>query len=102
VRRATGQQMNMAAELRWPRILFATLAGYVFASNLNWGIATFLLNPWATPLFDGFMRQGDGWGTGINILKMTAGFLPHPLFAVVLLIALPRPLRWGPRALLAR
>ena len=91
----------MAASLHWPRILLATVAGYLVASNLNWAIAAFLLNPWATPLFDGFMRTGDDAAAGIAILKMTVGFLPHHLFAVALLIVLPRPAAWVPRALLA-
>lgn len=91
----------MASQLRWPRILLATLAGFLVASNLNWAIAAFILNPWATPLFDGFMRVGDDGTSGINIAKMTLGFLPHLLAAVSLLILLPRPASWLARAIVA-
>lgn len=91
----------MPGELRWPRILLATLAGFFVASNLNWAIAAFILNPWATPLFDGFMRMGDDGAAGINIAKMTLGFLPHLLASVSLLIVLPRPASWFARAIVA-
>lgn len=91
----------MAGQLRWPRILLATVAGFLVASNLNWAIAAFVLNPWATPLFDGFMRMGDDGASGINIAKMTLGFLPHQLASVSLLIVLPRPTGWVARALVA-
>lgn len=91
----------MAAKPGWPRILLATVVGFLVASNLNWAIATFLLNPWATPLFDGFMRTGDDGASGLNILKMTLGFLPHLLVSVSLLIVLPRPASWLSRAIVA-
>lgn len=91
----------MAANLRWPRILLATVLGFLIASNLNWAIASFVLNPWATPLFDGFMRTGDDGASGINITKMTLGFLPHLLVSVSLLIVLPRPSSWLARAIVA-
>ncbi len=91
----------MAATLRWPRILSATVLGFLIASNLNWAIAAFVLNPWATPLFDGFMRMGDDGAAGLNIMKMTLGFLPHLLVSVALLIVLPRPAAWLARAIVA-
>ena len=91
----------VAPALRWPRILLATIAGFLVASNLNWAIAAFILNPWATPLFDGFMRMGDDGASAINIMKMTLGFLPHLLVSVALLIVLKRPAPWLSRAVLA-
>jgi len=91
----------MAVKLRWPRILLATIIGFLIASNLNWAIAAFVLNPWATPLFDGFMRMGDDGASGINITKMTLGFLPHLLVSVSLLIVLPQPSSWPVRAIVA-
>jgi hypothetical protein len=91
----------MSASLHWPRILGATVAGFLVASNLNWAIAAFILNPWATPLFDGFMRMGEDGAAGINILKMTLGFLPHLLASIALLIVLQRPAGWFSRAIVA-
>ena len=91
----------MSAALHWPRILGATVAGFLVASNLNWAIAAFILNPWATPLFDGFMRMGEDGAAVINILKMTLGFLPHLLASIALLIVLPRPAGWVSRAIVA-
>lgn len=88
-------------QLKWQRILLSLAAGYLVASNLNWAVAEFLLNPWAMPLFDGFMRTGDDGGGGINVLKMTAGFLLPQVVSVALLIALPRPAGWVRRALVA-
>jgi hypothetical protein len=91
----------MNADLHWPRILLATVVGFLVASNLNWAIAAFILNPWATPLFDGFMRMGEDGASGINIAKMTLGFLPHLLVSVALLIVLRRPAGWFARAIVA-
>jgi hypothetical protein len=83
------------------RIFGAFVAGYFVASNLNWAIAEFLLNPWAMPRFDGFMRSGDDAAAGLNIAKMTIGFMLPQLVAVSLLIVLPRPSGWVARAVLA-
>lgn len=91
----------MREQLGGARIAGATLAGFLVASNLNWAIATFVLNPWAIPLFDGFMRTGDDGASGLNIAKMTLGFLPALLVSVSLLIVLDRPARPWARAVLA-
>lgn len=81
----------------WPRLILTFLAGYFVASNLNWGIAEVLLNPWAMPRFDGFMRVGDDAG-GINIVKMVVGFLIPQFVAVLIAASLPRPAGWAARA----
>lgn len=81
----------------WPRLTLSFLAGYFVASNLNWGIAEVLLNPWAIPRFDGFMRVGEDAG-GINIVKMVVGFLIPQFVAVLIAASLPRPAGWAARA----
>ena len=82
------------------RLILSFLAGYFVASNLNWAIAEFLLNPWAIPRFDGFMRVGEGAG-GINVAKMVVGFLVPQFVAVLLAASLPRPAGWAARAVYA-
>ncbi len=84
----------------WPRLVWTFLVGYFVASNLNWGIAAFLLNPWAMPRFDGFMRVGEAAG-GINIVKMVVGFLIPQFVAVLLAASLSSPSGWAGRALYA-
>ena len=91
----------MSKQLSGIRIGLATFAGFFIASNLNWGIAEFILNPWAMPLFDGFMRSGEDGGSGLNIAKMTLGFLPALLVSVSLLIVLRRPQGWVARSMVA-
>jgi hypothetical protein len=91
----------MSARLSGGRIGLATFVGFFIASNLNWAIATFLLNPWAMPLFDGFMRTGDDGASGLNIAKMALGFLPALLVSVSLLIVLPKPEGCASRAIVA-
>lgn len=81
----------------WPRLILTFLAGYFVASNLNWGIAEVLLNPWAMPRFDGFMRVGEAAG-GINIVKMVVGFLVPQFVAVLIAASLPKPAGWAARA----
>lgn len=81
----------------WPRLILSFLAGYFVASNLNWAIAEVLLNPWAMPRFDGFMRVGEAAG-GINIVKMVVGFLIPQFVAVLIAASLPRPAGWAARA----
>lgn len=83
------------------RIFLAALLGFFVASNLNWAIASFVLNPWAMPLFEGFMRSGDDGASGLNIAKMTLGFLPALLVSVSLLLVLPRPGGWVARSLVS-
>ena len=84
----------------WPRLILTFLAGYFVASNLNWAIAEVLLNPWAMPRFDGFMRVGEAAG-GINIVKMVVGFLIPQFVAVLLAASLSKPAAWAPRAVYA-
>lgn len=90
--------MNAPGKLR---ILLGFLAGYFIASNLNWGIAEFLLNPWAVPRLDGFMRVGEDGAAGINIVKMTGGFAVHQAAAVLLMLLLPASTGWVRLALYA-
>ncbi len=84
----------------WTRLILTFLAGYFVASNLNWGIAEFLLNPWAMPRFDGFMRVGEAAG-GINIVKMVLGFLVPQFVAVLIAASLAKPAGWAARAVYA-
>ena len=84
----------------WSRLALSFLVGYFVASNLNWGIAEVLLNPWAMPRFDGFMRQGEAAG-GVNVVKMVVGFLVPQFVAVLLAASLTRPAGWAARAVYA-
>jgi hypothetical protein len=61
------------------KFIWTFTVGFLFCSSLNYGIAEFLLNDWAAPLFDGFVRSGDGAADFLNITKMSIGFL-IPLF----------------------
>jgi hypothetical protein len=81
------------------RFAWTFLIGFVVTSNINWGIAAFLLNDWAMPRFDGFMRTMEsGGGDPFNILRMTVGFM-LPLFVTAWLQAsLPKPTGWVARA----
>ncbi len=92
--------MPVANKLSRTRILLAVTLGFLVASNLNWAVAEFILNPWAVPRFDGFMRSGED-AMGVNIMKMLVGFLPALLVSVYLLLVLPRPPSWPRRALMA-
>jgi hypothetical protein len=83
------------------RFTGSLLVAFLLSSNLNWGIAEFLLNPWATPLFEGFMREGDNAARGINIVRMTVGFLLPQAVAAWLWATLPQPSGWAGRAVLA-
>ena len=81
-----------------PRFFLSFLAGYFVASQLNWGIAEFLLNEWAMPRLNGFMREGAAAATGANIAKMSFGFL-LPLLVIAFLQAIMiRPISWAVRA----
>ncbi|MDJ0926559.1 MAG: hypothetical protein QNJ73_02825 [Gammaproteobacteria bacterium] len=81
------------------RILGGFIVAFLLSSNLNWAIAEFVLNPWAMPRFDGFMRSGDDGAAGINILKMTAGFALSQLVVCSLMLMLDKPVGWLSRAL---
>lgn len=78
-----------------PRFAVAYLVGFFVASNLNWGAATFLLNPWAVPRLDGFMRMTT---SGADIARMTVGFAIPLLVAAILTATLPKPRGWAARA----
>ena len=83
-----------------PRFILTFLGGYVVASQLNWGVAEFVLNEWAMPRLDGFMREGQMAASGANISKLTFGFM-LPLFVIALLqAAMVRPVSWVARALM--
>jgi hypothetical protein len=82
------------------RFIWTFIVGFLVTSNLNWGVAEFVLNDWAMPRFDGFMRtMADGGADPMNIVKMSVGFM-GPLFVVALLQAmLTRPAGWAARAI---
>ncbi len=82
------------------RFIWTFLIGFLITSMLNWGIAEFLLNDWAMPKFDGFMRTMESGGADpLNITRMTLGFM-GPLFVVALLQAmLSKPVGWVGRAI---
>ena len=82
-----------------PRFIGSFIVGYLIASQLNWGIAEFILNDWAMPLFDGFMRTGDAAASGTNIVKMSVGFLLPLLVIAFLQAAMVRPLSWWAKAI---
>jgi hypothetical protein len=81
------------------RFLWTFLVGFVVTSLLNWAAAEFVLNDWAIPQFDGFMRTMEsGGGEPMNIARMALGFM-GPLFVVALLQAmLTKPESWAARA----
>ena len=81
------------------RFIWTFAVGFLVTSMLNWGVAEVILNPWAMPAFDGFMRTMDSGGADpVNISKMTFGFM-GPLFVVAVLQAmLDRPAGWVARA----
>lgn len=81
-------------------ILAALAAGFVVSSGLNWAIAAYVLNPWAEPLFDGFLRSG-GQAGGAAILRMSVGFMVPLAVVCALTMVLPRPGDWRGRALVA-
>lgn len=88
----------MLLHTRPTRFAWTLAVAYLLSSNLNWAIAQFVLNPWAMPLFEGFMREGESAARGINILRMSAGFLLPQFVAAWLWAALPCPAGWAARA----
>jgi len=82
-----------------PRFIVTFLVGYMVASQLNWGLAEFVLNDWAMPRMDGFMREGEAAATGANIAKMSIGFLLPLLVIAFLQAAMVRPTTWPVRAI---
>lgn len=81
------------------RFTWTFIVGFLVASNLNWAVAELVLNPWAIPRFDGFMRTGSEAGTGLTVLKLSVGFMLPLLLAAVLTASLSRPAGWLARAL---
>jgi hypothetical protein len=81
------------------RFTWTFAVGFLITSNLNWAVAEFLLNDWATPQFEGFMRTMESGADTTNILKMSVGFM-LPLFVVAWLQAsLSNPENWAKRAI---
>jgi hypothetical protein len=83
------------------RFAWTFLVGYLVASQLNWAIAELVLNDWAMPRFDGFMRVGENASNGANIGKMVVGFLLPQFVACLLAASLPRPAGHAARAVYA-
>jgi hypothetical protein len=81
------------------RFIWTFLVGFLVCSNLNWGIAEFLLNDWAAPRFDGFVRSGDGAAAGVNIAKMTFGFMIPLLVSAWWFSTTDKPAGWVARAI---
>jgi len=81
------------------RFIWTFIVGFLITSNLNWAVAELVLNDWAMPRFDGFMRTMETGGADPwNIVRMTVGFM-GPLFVVAWLQAsLERPAKWPARA----
>jgi hypothetical protein len=83
------------------RFAWTFLVGYFVASQLNWGIAEWLLNDWAMPRFDGFMRVGENASNGANIGKMVVGFLLPQFVTCLLAASLAWPAGFAARAIYA-
>ena len=81
------------------RFAWTFVVVFFFTSGLNWGIAEFLLNDWAMPRFDGFMRTMESGGADpMNITRMTLGFMGPLLVTNLLQSMLDRPAGWLTRA----
>ena len=60
------------------RFVWTFLVGFIVTSNLNWAVAELLLNDWAMPRFDGFMRTMDSGGAAATTqLQMLAVAAVH-------------------------
>jgi hypothetical protein len=81
------------------RFIWTFLVGFFICSNLNWGIAEFFLNDWATPRLDGFMRTGSIAASGANISKMMFGFMLPLLASAWLFSTTDKPAGWVARAI---
>ncbi len=81
------------------KFVWTFLVGFFVCSNLNWGIAEFFLNEWATPRLDGFMRTGSIAASGANISKMTFGFMLPLLASAWLFSTTNKPAGWVTRAI---
>ena len=83
------------------RFIWTFLVGFVVTSNLNWAVAELILNDWAMPQFDGFMRTMESGGADpLNIVKMTLGFMGPLLVVAWLTASLSTPKNWAKRAIL--
>lgn len=82
------------------RFILTFVVGYVVASLLNWGLAELLLNDWAAPQMDGFMRAGDDAASGASIFKLTFGFMVPLLVIATFQELLVKPASWAARATL--
>lgn len=80
------------------RFVLTFIVGYLVASQLNWGIAEFFLNDWASPRLEGFMRTGSMAASGGNIAKLSVGFLLPLLVIAFLQASVLRPAGWAVRA----
>ena len=80
------------------RLIVSFLVAYIVASQLNWGIAELILNDWAAPRLDGFLRSGDDAASGGAIVKLSVGFLVPLLAIAILQTMLERPRGWVARA----
>ena len=81
------------------RFIWTFTVVFLVTSGLNWGIAEVLLNDWAMPRFEGFMRTMDTGGADpFNITKMTFGFMGPLLVTALLQSMLNKPAGWAARA----
>jgi len=80
------------------KFIWTFLVGYFFCSMLNWGIAEFFLNPWSAEPFEGFIRTGDMAASGLNISKMTFGFMIVLFASAWLFSTTDKPAGWVRRA----
>jgi len=92
-------QEHVLLSVTVPRFLLSFVAGYVVASQLNWGIAEFFLNDWAAPQLEGFMRSGSTAASSENIAKLSFGFMFPLLVIAFLQAAMVRPASWTGKAL---
>ncbi len=86
-------------QVSWGRFIATFLIGFVITSNLNWAVAELVLNPWAMPRFDGFMRTAEDGANALSILRMTLGFMLPLLVCAILMATLTRPADWFRRGL---
>ena len=80
------------------KFIWTFLVGFFFCSNLNWGIAEFILNDYLFPRLDGFMREGQLAASGANISKMVFGFMLPLFVATWWYSTTDKPANWFARA----
>jgi len=81
------------------KFLWTFVVGFLVCSNLNWAIAEFFLNPWSAEPFEGFVRTGEGAASGLNIAKMTFGFMVPLLVSAWWFATTDKPAGWVSRAI---